>query len=185
MLQKARFLIEFLILICLLSILYKIGNSEPAHISYEAGFEEVKDLKQNIQESFGIENADDHTTYSYIPAYSHTYSSEGTPLEMAVTLSLRNVDMKNPLRIHQVLYYNTKGDLIRKYLKDGYTLKPLETKEIFIKKNDLEGGSGANFIVIFNSNSLHPIFEAVMASETDGKSYIFSSRGTFYHPENK
>lgn len=176
MLSKIKFIVEVLILIGIIVVLYKMNDpASPSQASYDLNFETVKDSNQTLLNKDGL-------ITSYIPAYSHVYVDEGSNLEMAITLSLRNIDMKNSVSIKEVLYYDTNGKLIRKYLKDGHTLKPLETKEVFIKKSDVEGGSGANFTVLFEASpeTKRPLFEAIMVTSEKGSSYIFNSRGVYY-----
>ncbi len=169
--------ISVLAVFVLFQKLNTLGSPTP---TFDLAYENAKNLNNSINEVFGI-NSSPNTKYSYIPAYSHIYSSDGDPKEAAVTLSLRNTDLKEKITILKVGYFNTKGELIRYYLKGGIELGPLETKEIFIKKSDNQGGSGANFIVLFNASpiALPPIFEAVMATskKSNGPLSIFSSRG--------
>jgi len=186
MIKKLKIAGWVLLGLCFLSLSYQMGKLTQPKVSFESAYETVRDLNKNIIDSFNIKSAPG-LAYSYIPAYSHIYVSEGEPLEMAITLSLRNVDMKGSIAIEQILYYNTEGKLIRKYLKESHQLDPLATKEIFIKKSDIEGGSGANFVVLFKSDAtiLPPIFEAIMTAESQGKSYVFNSRGVIYSDHGK
>lgn len=175
MLSKIKFIVEVLILVGIIVVLYRMESpSTPSKPSYDANYEAVKGASTIIDKE-GL-------LTSYIPAYSHVYVDDGSNLEMAITLSLRNIDMENSIHIKEVLYYDTNGKLIRKYLKNGYPLKPLETKEIFIKKSDMEGGSGANFTVLFEASpeTQRPLFEAIMVTSDKGNSYIFNSRGVYY-----
>ena len=76
-------------------------------------------------------------------------------------------------------YYNTRGDNIRKYLKIPIYLKPLETAEIIIAEQDIEGGSGANFVFDWAIKNVKnpPLFEAVMISTSGQQGLSFSTRG--------
>ncbi len=112
----------------------------------------------------------------YVPAYSHIYrqGGEATPLEN--TLSVRNTDPENPLRIDQVRYFDTEGTPIRDLADQPIVLGPLQTASYLVGKDDRGGGSGANFIVEWSAQREinPPIIEAIMIG-VDGVS--FTSRG--------
>ncbi len=160
---------------------YKMGQADQPPISYELAYEIVKNKNSVNSTHEPIEFTEE--MFSYVPAYSHIYVSEGNPQRLAINLSLRNVDSVNSIKISKVSYFNTQGQLIRNYLSEGYKLAPLETKEIFIKGSDLEGGSGANFMIYYSVRPLTqpPIFESVMSGETEQHSYMFTSRGENYY----
>lgn len=169
------------LLIGFLALSYKAGQNFQPISTFENKYETVISFSENNLEALNIEGIETNS-FSYIPAYSHIYYSKGVPIEMAVTLSLRNIDMKNSLIIEKIFFHNTNGKLIRKYVTKSFRIPPLGTKEFFIDKTDIEGGSGANFIVLFKSEQkiLPPIFESIMIGEHYGKPYIFSSRGTIH-----
>ena len=183
--KKVRSVTEISVIIAVVIILIQLAREEKRRSApkstYEEQFITVPSLHKNI-ESFIGEKAPENTSYSYIPVYSHVYSSKDKPVPLTVMLSLRNTDMKNSLKIHKIFYYNTAGELIREYTPEGITLNPMETKEILIKQSDVDGGSGANFAVLFtmDSNSVPPIFETFMSGGTSDRGYSFSSRGTIY-----
>jgi hypothetical protein len=115
----------------------------------------------------------------YVPIYSHIYSKGGKPILLESTLSIRNTDVQNDIIINEVNYYNTKGNKLKNYLKSPIKVGPLATIEYLIEKQNIKGGSGANFIVMWTSESLTntPLIEAIMAGENDGESFSFVSRG--------
>ena len=58
----------------------------------------------------------------YVPAYSHIYSgNKERPFLLTVTLSIRNIDPTNIIKITRVDYNETQGKLINKY--SNYTAK--------------------------------------------------------------
>ena len=84
----------------------------------------------------------------YVPAYSHIYSgNRERPFLLTVTLSIRNIDPKNWIRIIAADYYETQGKLLKKCINAPLTLKPLESLRYVIPEKDASGGSGANFMV--------------------------------------
>lgn len=118
----------------------------------------------------------------YIPAYSHIYTgNRQIPSLLTVTLSIRNTDMIHDIEIVSVNYYNTKGVLIKKYLPSPVFLKALESVRYVVDYDDKTGGSGANFIVEWQSeNSVNPpIMETIMI----GSRSSFTSRGQVIIPK--
>lgn len=116
----------------------------------------------------------------YVPAYSHIYiGSDERPFFLTVTLSIRNVNRKQPIKITIVDYYETQGKLVRQYIDKPIVLKPLESLRYVIPEKNKEGGSGANFIVEWQSitpvNS--PIIETIMIGAKSQQGVSFTSRG--------
>ncbi|MFN2167436.1 MAG: DUF3124 domain-containing protein [Anaerolineae bacterium] len=115
----------------------------------------------------------------YVPAYSHIYSRGGQAFLLEVTLSVRNTDPELPIRVDQVRYYDTQGRQIRELTKEPITLAPLQTASYLVEKRDIEGGSGASFIVAWSAGAAvnPPIVEAVMVGVDKTHNLSFTSRG--------
>ena len=116
----------------------------------------------------------------YVPAYSHIYhGNKDAPLLLSVTLSIRNTDMDNPVTISVVDYYDTKGTLLRHFINAPVTLGPIGSERYIISQKDKSGGSGANFIVTWHSQSPinPPIIETVMIGTQSQLGISFTSRG--------
>lgn len=116
----------------------------------------------------------------YVPAYSHIYGGDRErPFLLTVTLSVRNTDPNHPIRITAVDYYETRGALLNKFLKAPQVLKPLESVRYVVPEKDKAGGSGANFIVVWQSERPvnPPIVEAVMIGTQSQQGLSFTSRG--------
>ena len=98
---------------------------------------------------------------------------------MTVTLSIRNIDPTNLIEITLVDYYETQGELVKKYIGKPVTLKPLESLRFIISENDESGGSGANFIVEWHSDKPvnRPIIESIMIGTQSTQGISFTSRG--------
>lgn len=117
---------------------------------------------------------------TYLPVYSHIYHIyENRTFDLTVTVSIRNVSMVDSVYILKADYYNTSGDNIRNYLESPICIKPLETVEIIIAEQDVEGGSGANFMFDWAAKDGRnpPLFEAVMISTSFQQGLSFSTRG--------
>ncbi len=116
----------------------------------------------------------------YVPAYSHIYSgNREKPFLLTVTVSIRNIDPKNPIHITTVNYYETQGKLLKKYLEKPVALAPLGSLRYIVPEGDKTGGSGANFIVEWKSDQPvnPPIAEAVMIGTQSQQGISFTSRG--------
>ena len=116
----------------------------------------------------------------YVPAYSHIYSgNKELPFLLTVTLSIRNIDTMHEINITAVDYYETQGKLLKKYIENPITLNPLESLRYVIPERDKSGGSGANFIVEWNSNGPvnQPIIESIMIGTQSSQGVSFTSRG--------
>ncbi len=115
----------------------------------------------------------------YVPVYSSIYhGNRDRVINLAVTLSIRNVDSTRNVTVSSVEYYNNSGKLIRNYLGSPVSLKPLETMNIVIKEDDTQGGNTASFIVRWESTgTVNDLFvEAVMIG-TYPQGISFTSRG--------
>ena len=116
----------------------------------------------------------------YVPAYSHIYSgNREKPFLLTVTLSIRNIDPKHHITITLADYHETQGDLLKKQLNKPITLKPLESLRYVIPEKDKSGGSGANFIVEWQSDKFvnPPIVESIMIGTQGQQGVSFTSRG--------
>ncbi len=116
----------------------------------------------------------------YVPAYSHIYhGNKEAQLLLSVTLSIRNIDPKNSISISVVDYYETQGKLLKHFIHAPVTLGPLVSERYIIPQNDSSGGSGANFIVIWQADAPTnpPIIETVMIGSQSQLGISFTSRG--------
>ena len=116
----------------------------------------------------------------YVPAYSHIYTgNREKPFLLTVTLSIRNIDPDHPIEITRVDYYETRGQLVKRYLQQPTVLAPLDATRYVIPEKDKAGGSGANFIVEWQADKPvnPPIVESIMIGTQSGQGVSFTSRG--------
>ncbi len=112
----------------------------------------------------------------YVPIYSHIYTgAKKFKLNLTGILSIRNTDLRNPITIAAVDYYDSEGNLVRHYLTEPIELKTMASTRYIIPLSDKKGGSGANFIVRWTSKKEVnvPLIESVMI----GTRLSFVSRG--------
>ncbi|MHB8988409.1 MAG: DUF3124 domain-containing protein [Desulfobulbia bacterium] len=116
----------------------------------------------------------------YVPAYSHIYvGNRERPFLLTITLSIRNIDAKNPVTITAADYYDTKGKRIRKYLEQPVSLGPWESIRYIVPQKDKSGGSGANFVVEWSAEKdVNPVLvETIMIGAESQQGISFTSRG--------
>lgn len=121
-----------------------------------------------------------HGQSVYVPIYSSIYNRyEGSLLHMTGILSIRNISPKSEIIISQVDYYDTNGKLIKKFINNPFSLGKMSSKDFVIPESDLSGGTGANFVVKWESEHYVaiPIIESVMIGDLGTKGFAFSSRG--------
>ena len=147
--------------VCFFLLIFVAGMMAPVDISAE-------DIQLSSGQTF------------YVPIYSHIYSGvKGRPFDLAATLSIRNTNLRNPITLVSVKYYDSDGKLVEDYLSQSKQLKALVTTRYIITEGDKTGGSGANFIVVWKSDQKvnPPIIEAVMIGTHSGQGISFVSRG--------
>jgi len=116
----------------------------------------------------------------YVPIYSSIHSwQKDRYVDLTAILSIRNISPVDKIIISKVDYYDTNGKFIRNYLSKPIVLSTLATKEFVIQEGDISGGTGANFIVQWDSdkNVAIPIIESVMVSTKHNQGISFISRG--------
>ena len=123
----------------------------------------------------------------YVPIYSHIYfQDKSRTLNLTATLSIRNTDLTHPITVTAVRYYDTDGNLIRKYVEQPIRLAALATTEFLVEEQDTRGGSGANFIVGWSATErvTEPVVEAVMVNSSLGLGFAFISPGRVITHDN-
>lgn len=116
----------------------------------------------------------------YVPVYSHIYQlNQQKTFNLTATLSIRNTDINRSLTLNRVLYYDSKGNLVKIYLDKSVSLAPLASTSFVVEEDDLRGGVGANFIVNWSSEPpvTPPIVEAIMISTSQQQGISFLSVG--------
>ena len=75
-------------------------------------------------------NAQEHLALSkgqtvYVPAYSHIYTGgKKRPFTLAITLSIRNIDLETDITLSEVHYYGSEGQRIKAFAEDATSIKP-------------------------------------------------------------
>jgi hypothetical protein len=118
----------------------------------------------------------------YVPVYSSLYLGRNIkqPLvELAATVSVRNVSAAHSIVIDWVRYYDSTGKRVRDYLEKPSALPPLGSVEFVIQRSDTAGGPGANFLIHWTGPAGvdEPFIEAVMLGQSGGAGISFTSAG--------
>lgn len=119
----------------------------------------------------------------YLPIYSHIWHGEvgrdGKPARtlVSVSVSIRNTDPAHAIRITSAQYYDTDGKKLKEYFQKPVVIGPMGTRELFISRSDDTGGSGANFVVVWNSDAAvsPPIVQGVHVDLPGGRSVVFTT----------
>ncbi len=120
----------------------------------------------------------------YLPIYSHLWYGERVPQDadpqrvlLSSLVSIRNISEKSAIRLLSARYYDTHGKLLREYVKAPLKIGALGTYEIFIEKKDTAGGSGANFVLEWDSEqpTNPPLVEAVHANIQGSQTVVFTT----------
>ncbi|MEM6318276.1 MAG: DUF3124 domain-containing protein [Bacteroidota bacterium] len=116
----------------------------------------------------------------YVPIYSDIYSqSRDTRVYLTATLSIRNTSLTDSMYLKEIDYYDTGGQLVREYIDNNLLLTPMQSIDYVIEENDVAGGTGANFILVWGAkeDNLKPLFQGVMLSTAGQQGISFLTEG--------
>ena len=127
----------------------------------------------------------------YLPIYSHVWhgdlDSRGEPAKalVSISVSIRNTDPAKPIRVSSAQYFDTDGKRLREYFASPRVIAPMATIELFIPRSDDTGGSGANFVIVWRSETpaSPPIVEGFHANLPAGRSIAFTTTARPIPPE--
>ncbi len=93
----------------------------------------------------------------YLPIYAVIQygdldrSGAARELPVSALVSVHNTDMDKPIRLLGARYFATDGRFLRNFVPAPRVLKPMETVEFLVERRDVAGGSGANFVIQWES----------------------------------
>ena len=127
----------------------------------------------------------------YLPIYSHVWhgdlDNKGQPAKalVSISVSIRNTDPAKSIRVHSAQYFDTDGKRLREYITTPRTIPKMGTIELFIPRSDDTGGSGANFVIVWKSETpaSPPIVEGFHANLPAGRSIAFTTTARPIPPE--
>lgn len=135
--------------------------------------------QEPVLNATGQAPAGEDVHYSYVPVYSHVFARGGNPFPLEITLSIRNSDPRQAMTIHAVEYYSGKGQLLQKFVESPIKLPAIQSVEYLVDKEDVAGGAGAAFVVLWSSarSDAEPIIESVMIGSKGGREISLLSTG--------
>jgi hypothetical protein len=117
----------------------------------------------------------------YVPIYSHIYHGDQDkhPFDLTATLSIRNTDPDVSITVTVIDYYDSNGKLLKNFQQKPIEIKPMGSTRAIIQESDKSGGSGANFIVKWESGrkATEPLIESIMIGTKIQQGISFTSRG--------
>ena len=119
----------------------------------------------------------------YLPIYSHIWHGDTTSdgqrarTLVSISVSIRNTDPVKAIRVLSAQYYDTDGKKLKEYVTAPKTIGPMGTHELFVPRSDDTGGSGANFVIQWKSDTpaSPPMVEGIHANLPAGRSIAFIS----------
>lgn len=166
----------YLLLFILISIVIGCENKVPN--------EETKITVKNhaVERISTTDNNEYQFKKVYVPVYSNIYqSTRNDRTSLTSTLSIHNTSETDTLFISRIDYFNTQGELVKKYLEKPIYINTFETIEYVVDEADDSGGSGANFVVEWYGNKkLNPLFQAIMIGGLGSKSFSFTTEGVYF-----
>jgi hypothetical protein len=118
----------------------------------------------------------------YVSVYSSIYlglEPNELMVNLAATVSVRNVSAEHPLVLTHARYYDSAGKAVRDYVDTPSEVAPMATVEYVVKRDDTTGGPGANFVIEWAGHPTmdDPIVEAVMIGQSGHAGFSFISEG--------
>ena len=118
----------------------------------------------------------------YVPVYSALFlgvPNRAHTVNLAATVSIRNVSAVSPITLEWVRYYDSLGKHVRDYLDRPSALPSMGSVEFIVQQSDTTGGPGANFLIRWHAAATvdEPLAEAVMLGQSGNAGISFSSRG--------
>lgn len=116
----------------------------------------------------------------YVPVYSDIYS-QGKHIRFLLTstLSIRSTSYTDTIAVRSIEYFDTRGKKVTDFLKNPIYVLPMATVEYVIDEEDISGGSGANFMVVWSAKdeSVKAVIQAVMISVSGQQGVAFRTDG--------
>lgn len=127
----------------------------------------------------------------YLPIYSHLYHGDldrsGKPRETLVSahVSIRNTNPRAAIRIGSARYFDTRGRPVREFLAAPVAVPPMGTHELFVPRADVSGGSGANFLIVWDADGPvnPPLVEALHADIREARTLLFVTTARPIRPQ--
>ncbi len=120
----------------------------------------------------------------YVPVYSQVYTADNAdPLNLAVTLFVRNTDPARSIVLTRVDYFDSGGKSTRDFLPKPLQIEPLASVDFFVKESDASGGASPSFVVQWVATEVpnDPVIESVMIGTSGTLGISFTGFGRVIH----
>lgn len=119
----------------------------------------------------------------YLPIYAFIVhgdldqNSVARKLPVSALVSIHNTDLDRPLKVLSARYYSTAGKFLRSFVSSPRILKPMETLEFLVERRDVVGGSGANFVIQWDSEVpiSPPLVQALHVELQTNRAIVFTT----------
>ena len=119
----------------------------------------------------------------YLPIYAFIVhgdldkNSVAKQLPVSALVSIHNTDLDKPLKLLSARYYSTEGKFLRNFISSPRILKPMETLELLVERRDVVGGSGANFVIQWESEVpiSPPLVQALHVELQTNRAIVFTT----------
>jgi len=94
------------------------------------------------------------------------------PNFLTTILTIRNTDLRHPITVNSINYYDSNGSLKKHALKETVILNPISSKSIRFEEKELDAGSGMAgcFIIVWKATERvsEPIIEGIIGTSGTG-----------------
>ena len=116
----------------------------------------------------------------YVPINSSIATADNArPINLAVTLTVRNLDRGRSIVVGSIQYHDSGGKLVREFLDQPLRVGPLASMSLFVGESDNSGGPSPSFLVDWAADGdvVAPIAEAVMVTTAGSQGIALTSEG--------
>jgi len=115
--------------------------------------------------------------YAFIQYGNLDNSGVARQLPVSSLVSIHNTDLDKPIRLLAARYYATDGKFLRNFVASPRILKPMETLEFLVERRDVVGGSGANFVIQWESEVpvSPPLVQALHVEMQTNRAIVFTT----------
>lgn len=111
------------------------------------------------------------------------------PKYLFTTITIRNTDMKYPITVVSIKYYDSNGKLNKNALKNPLMINPLASISKRFKEMELKtgGGMAGCFIIMWKSEKIvnEPLIEGIMVGTGTGKTETLIFHGQVIEDDTK
>lgn len=118
-------------------------------------------------------------TYTEEKLFSSETEVKGVTSSLITNLAVHNTDMKYPITILKADLYDLNGQLSKSYVSESQEIKPLASKNLFLKAKDKSDGWGGKMLIRWQSETSvnAPLIESVTFGVAASQGVSFKTYG--------